>query len=866
MAKERTINPIQGFKTILTEILNGPDILYNTDDLKNFFPPEDNKTCLNMIIPIEFINKEKKHIYDRLFGKDRSRLSNFMTGDNGNGVLGERDELSKYIFDSYDNYIQSIPMDKYNKIFSVDNICAKFELQKMPMVYDALIKVQETYKNDKSTVHLNESIALDYVRKYLLFLYGKKCYPEFFHLLFLFSILQVSICTLVNKFPRTQYKELTKIFDRTDNKSFNLRQSPSMCIEEFDFYNVRRELVKSAKGHLIIAGVSLRDAFRRGDSNEILNALIEAIRNHQLTRLSILLTDPSIFEESKDCGEPLRDIDGTIKSLQENIYIEINREKEMGYDMSLHIYFLPLLQIDHAVLTEEFLAFRTNKLWNYDRLYKGSYMLYAADYYYGTTESEYKAHLEYLNMIMNNSTVIYPDVDVDDPLPERFSPRSYHMEWREFLRNSIYDNIFLHKVYEKQIFSYVYSTWSPNNGRIGEFTPNSHIEGYSDLFKPENLLNDKTQKVLLPYIQETEYLFTEAIKKHDQSKNSFCHIIPSLDLGFPNNVQRLAGGFATGMLVTWNCGIDMVPIDATVNICTSSVYKLDKINPQWITNPVTFYDMIKEYSQTASEEKGYSFSFTTGNHFLLLARDSSTNEHYIVMHSSANELKHSYMGLYPVEGNWYSDKIKHIEGKNGRYFRYLKDEDARYFIRMVKNFQRYNEQIHFWLAMKINGGEFSNNENWMGHHYYMPTNQSIAIGTFAEPIGTQLPIFSAYQKPVYIFEIGPDNFQINLGEKKGKVCLVPHGWGQEIEHVTNIRVDKENRDLIISTKKGNYPSQIKSQEHIECSGKKIRQFKDGEEFLRLGSNYVQGKIVKTLIPICEYSQKSIKAMEKEKTK
>ncbi|MDE5591009.1 MAG: hypothetical protein K2J60_18025, partial [Acetatifactor sp.] len=559
-------------------------------------------------------------------------------------------------------------------------------------------------------------------------------------------------------------------------------------------------------------------------------------------------------------------IDGTIKSLQENIYIEVNREKELGYDISLHIYFLPLLQIDHAVLTEEFLAFRTNKLWNYDRLYKGSYMLYAADYYYGTEESEYKAHKEYLDMIMRNSTVIYPDVDVDDPLPERFSARSYHMEWREFLRNSTYDNIFLHKVYEKQIFSYVYSTWNPNNGRIGEFTPNSYIKEYSDLYKHENLLNDKTQEVLLPYIQETEYLFTEAIKKHDQSKNSFCHIIPSLDLGFPNNVQRLAGGFATGMLVTWNCGIDMVPVDATVNICTSSVYKLDRINPQWITNPATFYDVIKEYSQTASEEKGYSFSFTTGNHFLLLARDSSTNEHYIVMHSSANELKHSYMGLYPVEGNWYSDKIKHIEGENGRYFRYLKDEDARYFIRMVKNFQRYNEQIHFWLAMKINGGEFSNNENWMGHHYYMPTSQSIAIGTFAEPIGTQVPIFSAYQKPVYIFEIGPDNFQINLGEKKGKVCLIPHGWGQEIEHVTNIRVDKENGNLIISTKEGDFPSQIKSQKHIECFGKKIRQYKDGEEFLRLGSKYVQGKIVKTLMPICEYSQNSIKAMEKEKTK
>lgn len=109
------------------------------------------------------------------------------------------------------------------------------------------------------------------------------------------------------------------------------------------------------------------------------------------------------------------------------------------------------------------------------------------------------------------------------------------------------------------------------------------------------------------------------------------------------------------------------------------------------------------------------------------------------------------MGLYPVEGNWYSYKVKYIENNDGRYFRYLKDEDARYFIRMVKNFQKYNEQIHVWLAKKINGGEFSNDDNWMRHHYYMPTSQSIAIGTFAEPVGTQVPIFFFIQKTSIYF-------------------------------------------------------------------------------------------------------------------
>lgn len=860
MPKKKTINPIIGFKSILDEVLNNQDILCKTDKLKVIFPKEDNKVCFDMIIPTKYFREKKENIYNRLFETDRSLLSNLMTGANTNGAINVREDLAQYIFDSYEEYTASLQMDNYIEIFCEDNICANFTLKKLPTVYKDLTKVQGFHKNNTQRNHF---ISLDYVRKYILFLYGQKHYPEFFYMLFLFSILQDSTCVLVDKFPKTQYREFAEYFEHKNNISFNLRQSSSIGIDENDFWELRRKLVKSARGHLIIAGASLREAFRRGDHNDVTNELITAIKNHQLTRLSILLTDPLIFEDTYECGQPIRDIDEAIKSLQENIYREVYEEKEKGHEISLHIYFLPLLQIDHAVMTEELLAFRTNKLWNYERLYKGNYMFHAADYYYASKGSEYKAHREYLNMIMRNSTIIYPNVDVDDTPPERYSARSYHMEWREYLRNSTYDNIYLHKVYERQIFNYVCSTWSTDNRRICELIPNSHIQKYSDLYKPDNLLNDRTQQELLPYIRETERLFTEAIKKHDQNEDSCCHLIPSLDLGFPNNVQRLAGGFATGMLVTWNCGLDMVPVDATVNICTSSVYKLDRIDKQWEENPEIFYNIIKKYSDEASETKGYSFSFTTGNHFLLLAKDSSSEEYYIVMHSSANELKHSYMGLYPVEGNWYSEKIKHIEGENGRYFNYLKDEDARYFVRMVKNFQKYNEQIHLWLAKKINGGDFANDEKWMGHHYYMPTSQSIAIGTFAEPIGTQVPIFSAYKKPVYIFEIGPDNFQINLGEKKGKVCLVPHGWGQEIENVTNIRVDKENGNLIVSTEEGDFPSPIKSHKHIECPGKKIRQFKDGYEFLRLGKNYIQGEIVKTLLPVCEYSRNSMK--EKEKT-
>ena len=87
----------------------------------------------------------------------------------------------------------------------------------------------------------------------------------------------------------------------------------------------------------------------------------------------------------------------------------------------------------------------------------------------------------------------------------------------------------------------------------------------------KNLLNDSTQKMLLPYVKETERLLDGLVKKYDEYGEA--HIFPSLDIGFPNNVLRLAGGFATGMLVVWKSGTPLVPVDTTVNVCSSSYYE-----------------------------------------------------------------------------------------------------------------------------------------------------------------------------------------------------------------------------------------------------------------------------------------------------
>lgn len=54
--------------------------------------------------------------------------------------------------------------------------------------------------------------------------------------------------------------------------------------------------------------------------------------------------------------------------------------------------------------------------------------------------------------------------------------------------------------------------------------------------------------------------------------------------------------------------------------------------------------------------------------------------------------------------------------------------------------------------------------------------------------GKHVPLFSNVGKDIYMLKIGKDNWKIRLGGKD--VCLVPHGWGQVMDNVKSITVDK----------------------------------------------------------------------------
>ena len=85
--------------------------------------------------------------------------------------------------------------------------------------------------------------------------------------------------------------------------------------------------------------------------------------------------------------------------------------------------------------------------------------------------------------------------------------------------------------------------------------------------------HDQTQSALTDYLVRTEVALKELIKTFDP--NGRVEIIPTMDLGMPNNLIRLCGGFATGMAILWRCNRPIAFVDATINSCISSYFELD---------------------------------------------------------------------------------------------------------------------------------------------------------------------------------------------------------------------------------------------------------------------------------------------------
>lgn len=296
---------------------------------------------------------------------------------------------------------------------------------------------------------------------------------------------------------------------------------------------------------------------------------------------------------------------------------------------------------------------------------------------------------------------------------------------------------------------------------------------------------DNTYFELLKYINETQEIATRALQCFD--KNADFQIIDSLDLSVPYDVDRLSGGFPTGVYVHWHCKEPIIPVDATVNCCSASIFFLGKIGE---FDEIKFINRLKKI-KSIWKDGSYIMNFDSGNHFISLCVDDS-EEYYLVIHSTAKEFTKGYNGLYPIKGNWYYNKIRVFQKEN-RYFRYINGEEAILFRNTAKFLNQYNEIRHENIAYSILKELHINVVNVEHfHHYGMDDENSIKIGCYVLNSNSIFPIFS---KPSYYIDL----FKISRCSKQtqeGKF-IVPHGWGKHMTIPLNICNNFNNRKFNI---------------------------------------------------------------------
>ena len=347
----------------------------------------------------------------------------------------------------------------------------------------------------------------------------------------------------------------------------------------------------------------------------------------------------------------------------------------------------------------------------------------------------------------------------------------------------------------------------------------------SDLFDAKNLLNDATQRILLPYIRETQCLLNKVIHQYDS--NGQAYILPSIDLGFSYNTGRIAGGFTTGMIVNWNSSEPFVPIDMTIKECSGSVFKIDV--------PDESFFSYKNIDETLAELRrlGHKFSFTSGNHFISLYRDGKGSR-YLVIHSGDDGYRDSNKGIYPSDKAWYWKKVLRVYNvDNGRYINYLIGSDAEKFIDIGLANRPNVACFHNCLCRMLlkDCGHVVEGNTYQ--HYGFHSKNTAVLGTGLVSENDIFPIFSNEGLPIIIVKPSKDMWSVIIDDERR--FIIPHGWGQIIDDVKDLAICPSEATIKIIY--GNYG-------HIQKIGYKSKLPKKLARIRELTnySNFIRGKI------------------------
>ena len=309
-------------------------------------------------------------------------------------------------------------------------------------------------------------------------------------------------------------------------------------------------------------------------------------------------------------------------------------------------------------------------------------------------------------------------------------------------------------------------------------------------------LNDNTQKEILNHLEITSKLLSKVgTELSGTQKESMIYAMP--DLGIAQNGTRMLGGFYTGSCYSWDSDVPFIPVDATVNVCGTAVYRLkQKITPQEfqrrLDGVMKNREIYLKYATThlpsqildsidLEREDKFYWNYNVGNHFAILAEQNRENSElpegqYMIVHASAIELKKDNLkyGLYPVEGNWYYDDIQTIyDDKENRYLRYIYGKKADQFSELANILQRINKDRNRYFCNAVLG-ELAGEEVINLSHYGMPTKNAICIGCQWEQ--DNFTLLTAPGNDIYL--VHPDLSSKNTIKLKDKqITLTPHGCG-----------------------------------------------------------------------------------------
>lgn len=358
---------------------------------------------------------------------------------------------------------------------------------------------------------------------------------------------------------------------------------------------------------------------------------------------------------------------------------------------------------------------------------------------------------------------------------------------------------------------------------------------------------DKTHVQLTKYLQNTETTFNKLLSPY----GGHATIKSTLDLGFPHDVIRIAGGFATGAYVKWQSNCPIIPVDTCVNVCSCSFFEIDDDILILFDNKV-FNELINKLNSGI-----FIWNFHRGNHFISYLKSRISGKRYLLLHSSASEFKNNYNGLYPVKSNWYFDDIK-VFNHGNNYIRYIDGNKAKLFSKIAQNLINFNEIRQEFIAESLLNGIAKIKSVNHFHHYFMPDAHSVVMGSHIVSSGQSVPVLTIPGADIYIVNFLSAKYECLYTDREH--FLTPHGWGKRHKGTPQMQLDTKSNKFSLDGIEYNieFGESLRAHPNLELRDFKTDTVSRKENFFSYLSQQYDYSIVDELIQIASYNKEGVK--------